>query len=261
MLIVFIIMYYLLLPFYFADVLQINVLQNTVATLPCPHAEGDISWTHLSNSKHVTLVSIKNGIKNTLHQRYDLLANKSLVIRNVEPSDERMYFCNQRKTAYLKVTTDPNMVPVTPRNDGLGFGLGPGQKGDAADSENQQPSDFWKVPVGVVVGAALALLVVLTLRLCSKLKTQTNSNLDKTETEVIYEEIEAGEEKPRRGSEVESPYYWTSISDAPSSSTPPNNNLYSQVNKLRTKGRSSGECVYYLAQNPAQTGVSCQYKC
>lgn len=238
-------MYYSLLLFYFTDFTNKTVQQNTVATLPCPHKKGDVTWSRYTNGERVTLVTIKNGIEQKTDPRFGSLADNSLVIINVTSSDSVMYLCNKAQI-YLIVTTD---APVTPRNDG------PGQKGIATDTENQQPSDFLKVPIGVVVGAALVLLVIFTLRFCSKNRLERNTNLDKTVTEVIYEEIGAVGEQPGGESYFESPYYCTSISEMPThSSTPPSNNLYSTVNKRTAEGRSSEECVYSLTQNPLQTG-------
>ncbi|XP_078128872.1 uncharacterized protein LOC144532150 [Sander vitreus] len=243
------------------DTPTFNVLQNTMATLPCPH-KGDVTWSRYIHGSRVILVTIKNGKEKMSDKRYGSLADNSLVIRNVTSFDTTLYLCNQTQV-YLNVTTPPNTgapragsVIVTQRNDGLGFGIEP-------DAENQQPSDFWKVAVGVAVGAAvgavMVLLGILTLRFCFKNRTERSTrdnNLDKSVTgEAIYEEIEASEEQPRgRDSYFESPYYWTSISEPASTSTPPSNNLYSAVNKPTAKGRSGGECVYSLAQNPLQTG-------
>lgn len=226
-----------LLPLlYFTDDPKVTVLQNKTAKLPCSHTKGDVSWSRLRNGERVILVSSKNGREIITDKRFGYQADNSLVILKVKPSDSGMYFCNRSKI-YLEVTTDPSVVtPATPRNSGLGL-----------DTENQQSSDFWKVPAGVIVGAALTLLSILTLRLCSKKSRETNTDVDKPGAEVIYEEIEAGEEQ----ADVESPYW---VSETLSASTPPNNNLYSTVNKLKTTGRSSEVCVYYLAQNPPQTG-------
>lgn len=230
----------------------VTALQNSQATLPCHDTKENVTWTRYlnGNGNRLTLVRIKNGKEEILDKNFGSLADKSLVIKKVSASDSLTYLCNE-KQVYLKVTTDPNMVDagnVRQRNDGLGFGLGPDEKGIAADAENQHSSDFWKIPVGAVVGAALMLLSVLTMRLISKKRRETNANVDKSGTEVIYEEIEAGTQQPRRESDVESPYYWTSISEIPSTSTSPNDNLYSTVNKLKT------ECVYYLAEDPTQSG-------
>ncbi|XP_028423242.1 uncharacterized protein LOC114547910 [Perca flavescens] len=239
-----------------------NVLQNTMATLPCPHKKGDVIWSRYRHGDLVILVTITNGEEKTSDKRYSSLADNSLVIRNVTSFDSTLYFCNKTQV-YLNVTTPLNTVapsagnvPVTQRNNGLGFGIEP-------DTENQQPSDFWKVAVGVVVGvvvgAVLVLFVILTLRFCFKNRAERstrNNNLDQTVTgEAIYEDIEANEEQPRgRNSYFENPYYWTSISEPASTSTPPSNNLNSAVNKPTAKGRSGEECVYSLAQNPLQTG-------
>ncbi|KAJ4945144.1 hypothetical protein JOQ06_013680 [Pogonophryne albipinna] len=95
---------------------------------------------------------------------------------------------------YLEVMKDPNMVDpeagykiVTQRNKGLG--VDSGQEGITAEPENQPRSDFWKVPVGVVVGAALVLLGIITLRHFSKNREERNPNEDEAEPERIYEEI------------------------------------------------------------------------
>ncbi|XP_051237849.1 uncharacterized protein LOC127352974 isoform X3 [Dicentrarchus labrax] len=232
---------------------SVTVLQNSVATLPCPHKMGDVTWTRFKGGTEVILV--KNGKLKTSDERFVSLPDNSLQIKHVTLDDETMYLCNGSRV-YLTVKPDPNMVdagnvPVTSTISGPGSGLGPGQKGVTAagdsDPENQQPSDSWKVAVGAVVGAALVLLGVLTFKFCSKKRRETNVAVDRTtDAEVIYEEIVDGEEQPRRESDVESPYYL-----AGSSETPLTNNLYSAVNKSK---RSSEECVYYLAQNPPQTG-------
>ncbi|XP_054483580.1 uncharacterized protein LOC129117002 isoform X1 [Anoplopoma fimbria] len=239
---------------------EVTVMQNKVATLPCPCGKGNVTWSRFINGKKVTLVKIKNGVEERFDKRYGSLADNSLVIRNVTSSDSLMYLCNTT-TVYLNVITDtntvgPNAGNVTdrPRNRRLGPVLGPDQKGNAEDAENQQPSDVWKIPVGVVVGVALVLLLIFTLKFCFKNRMEKTTNLDETVPEVIYEEIKCGEEQPARESYFESPYYSTSIREMESTSTPPNNTLYSTVNKLTTKGRSSEECVYHLAQNPLKTG-------
>ncbi|XP_035856394.1 uncharacterized protein LOC118494870 [Sander lucioperca] len=235
------------------DTPTFNVLQNRMATLPCPHKKGDVTWSRYRDGYRVILVTITNGHEKRSDKRYGSLTDNSLVIRNVTVFDSTLYFCNKTQV-YLNVTTPPNTVvpsagsvPVT-----QSFSIEP-------DAENQQPSDFWKLAVGVVVGAVLVLLVILTLRFCFKNRTERstrNNKLDKSVTgEAIYEEIEANEEQPRgMDSHFESPYYWTSISEPASTSTPPSNNLNSAVNKPTAKGRSGGECVYSLAQNPLQTG-------
>lgn len=218
--------------------------QNTQVTLPCPHKVGNVQWSRFINGDKVVIVRIEDGMERILDKHYGSLADNSLVIRDVRLSDSTMYFCNDSRI-YLQVTTDPNMV--TQGNDGLKDGAA------AGDPQNQQSSGSWKLAAGAVVGAALVTLVVFLLRFCPKNREETNSNVNETVTDVIYEEIEAGEEQLRRDSDVESPYYWTSISEAASTSTPANHNLYSSVNKLKPGGPSQ-EAVYYLAQNPAQTG-------
>lgn len=215
-----------------------TVLQKEDARLPCPHKTGDISWSRSINDKQVILVSFKNGRERRTDKRFGYLADNSLFIMKVRPSDSGIYFCNQSRI-FLEVATDPSMVtPATPRH---GPDFGPGQEGDAADTENQRSSDFfWKVLVGVAVGVALTLLSALTLTICSR-RTRATSTDDRTAAEVIYEEIGAGEEQPRGGSDTESPYCLISQTASPSS--PPEN-----------KRKTNEQHVYYTAQIPAQAG-------
>ncbi|XP_039663994.1 uncharacterized protein LOC120563692 isoform X2 [Perca fluviatilis] len=174
-----------------------NVLQNTMATLPCPHKKGDVTWSRLIKGDLVILDTITNGEEKTSDKRYGSLADNSLVIRNVTSFDTATYWCNETQI-FLNVITLPNVdpsagnVPVTQRNNGLGF------------TENQQPSGFRKltvgVVVGVVVGAVLVLLVTLTLRFCFNNRTErsTRNNLDKTVTdEPINEEMKVYKKQPR----------------------------------------------------------------
>lgn len=227
------------------------MLQNTVATLPCLHPDGNVTWSRYVHGEKVTLVTIKNGHERSTNKRYGSLVNYSLVITNVKSNDSAMYFCNG-KEIYLEVTTDPNMVapndqpeggnvPVTQMNDRLGFDLEPGQRGTDATAE--RASDVWKVFVGAVIGVALVLLAILTLRFCSKKRAETNTK--KTVTEVIYEEIGNGNMQQMRESDVECPYSCTSIFETSNASTAAAGHLYT-VNKLKTKGRSDEECVYSL---------------
>ncbi|XP_047193801.1 uncharacterized protein LOC124851149 isoform X2 [Hippoglossus stenolepis] len=223
-----------------ADARIVTVLQNSVATLPCPHTAGDVSWSRLRNGDHVILVTITSGSEDRRDKRCGSLADNSLVISNVQCSDSAWYFCNRKQTVYLNVTTDPKDQAVTPGNDGLGFVLEPDHSG--TDSENTQ-SDLWKIPVGAVIGAALVLLV-LTVRLCSG--RTADRNRDQPEAEGIYEEI--------RPPDVETVYNWSSVTEATAS----NRNVYSAVNKLKVKGHCTDtDCVYSFVQNPPQAGNNC----
>ena len=225
-----------------------------MAQLPCPAPppKGEVTWSRFIGGTEVTLVTTKLDQDTRMDKRYSSLADGSLVITNVKISDDKMYDCNGKKI-YLNVTTDPNrLVPsarpedgnvaVTPVNDRPGFSLGTGQRGEAAD--------FWKVAVGAVVGAALVILTALMVRFYLIKRNERNTNKNNTATEMIYEEIDTM--PPRTDSDVECPYYWTSISETPSTSTPPADNRHSTVNKLRTTECSDQECVYSLAQNPLQ---------
>ncbi|XP_071359541.1 uncharacterized protein [Trachinotus anak] len=239
-----------------------TVLQNTDAALPCPHktGNGDVWWKRLRNGDKVSLVSVQNGQKKRHEEHFDSREDKALLIYNVQSSDSGMYFCNEERI-YLHVTTDPNMaapeVSITHRINGGGSGLGPDRGGAAAaadaDAENQQqPSDLWKIPVGVVIGVTLVLLVLLSRSLCSERRADRRT-ADRAVTEVIYEEIEDASLRPGREAGVERPYYWSSITETPNTPTSADTALYSTVNKLRAEGRCREEGVYSLAQNP-QTG-------
>lgn len=218
-----------------------------MAVLPCPHKKGDISWSRFINGEKILLVSFKNGRETRTDKRFGYQADNSLVIMKVEPSDSGMYFCNQSQI-YLEVTTDPSAVTLRP--GGRGLDLGPGREGDAADTENQQSSDLWKVLAGVIVAVSLALLSVFTWRICSR-RTRVTKTTSRTRDEEIYDDIGAAEEQPRGGSDEE-PHYWTSETQSPI--TTPDNHLYSTINRLETN--SGEQQVYYLAQNPAQAGNS-----
>lgn len=150
----------------------------------------------------MTLLTVSNGHVNSSSERFGSRNNNELLIRNVVESDTSMYLCNERKTAYLNVTTDPSVVDrtVTGRKDD------PDRKVTAAGADTAPPSDLWKVPVGVLAGAALVLLSMLTLRLwkAEKAARDTRAVL----SEVVYEEIGHADVEPGPApeSKVETPY-------------------------------------------------------
>ncbi|XP_069578184.1 uncharacterized protein [Brachyistius frenatus] len=228
-----------------ADVTKQTVLQHTAATLPCPHAKGNVSWTRYRSSKLVTLVSIINGLDRRTDKRFSSLADNALYISNVEVLDTSMYMCNGRQTVYLEVTTDTNIVPKARPEDEAG-----GEHVLDSDQKKQQYSDLWKVPVGVVIGASLVLFSILILRFCSAKRAGRNTSEDQNVNEVIYEDIKDLGEQLRRESGVESPYSWSTITEPPNTCTPLDAHLYSTVNKVKAEGREA--CVYFLAQNPPQ---------
>ncbi|CAJ1052801.1 uncharacterized protein LOC123969339 [Xyrichtys novacula] len=244
----------------YTGVPEIYAELNGIAILKCPE-KGNVTWQCLDKGgQRKILLTITNGLeKSTNKSKYGAQADNALLILKVQTFDFRMYFCNNKKV-YLRDITDINrLLPKTtnmPGPDGQDFGDGSGQARDPAEDEPgsgiQGSSGDWKIFVGVVTGAALVLFVLLTLRFCSKRRAMTNTTMEKTTQEAIYEEIDDVEHQPRRESVVESPSDWSSIADTPNTSTPTNNNLYSTVNK--TKGQSREECVYYLAQNPASVG-------
>nr|XP_033944371.1 uncharacterized protein LOC117450615 isoform X2 [Pseudochaenichthys georgianus] len=245
---------------YTADPEKITVQTGMKATLPCPHKKGDVTWSwHMDgNGKTLPLVTIEKGKVNIIDRRFGSGSDNSLVIENVTPDLGKMYFCNIVRI-YLEVMKDPNMDDhdpeagykiVTQRNKGLG--VDSGQEGTTAEPENQPRSDFWKVPVGVVVGAALVLLGIITPRHFSKNREERNPNEDEAEPERIYEEIKDSEHQPGR-EPYGSPYYWTSINETPTTQYNNNKYIYS-VNTPAAEGGSREECVYHLAQFPLHTG-------
>jgi len=178
----------------------------------------------------MVLVSIRNGLESRTDRRYGSQADGSLLINRVEESDERMYLCNMRKTVYLRVTADPDKA----------F-LSTDQMEGAADI--QQSPDWWKIPVGVAVGASLMLLSVLTLKLCSK-----TANSNRAVPETVYEEIQDTSEQFG----VESPYYST-ITETPTTSTAAYLHPYSTVSRPQAEAFSDQAGVYSLIQKPLQT--------
>ncbi|KAK1885653.1 Proline-rich receptor-like protein kinase PERK2 [Dissostichus eleginoides] len=176
------------------------------ATLPCPHKTGDVIWSWLNrgNGNPLTLVTTENGKVNIIDKRFAFGSDNSLVIENVTTDLERMYLCNNYRI-YLKVMKDPNKLdpeagykPVTQRNKGQG--VDSGQEGTTAKPENQPRSDFWKVPVGVAVAAALVLLATITLIHFFKNREKRTPNDDEAEPEQIYEEMTRIEHQPGRES-------------------------------------------------------------
>ncbi|KAL3995750.1 olfactory receptor [Sarotherodon galilaeus] len=236
-----------------AGIPTVSTQQHTDAVLTCPHAQGDVTWSRAIRGTRVTLLTVSNGHVSSSSERFGSRNNNELLIRNVVESDTSMYLCNERKTAYLNVTTDPSMVDqtVTGRKD-------PDQKVPAAGADTAPPSDLWKVPVGVLAGAALVLLSMLTLRLwrAEKAARDTRAVL----SEVVYEEIGHAdmEPGPTPESKVENPYCCSEVSDQSNTSTAPAAPLYSNLCRPQPEGHDSDTCVYYLTQNPLQIGSSCQ---
>ena len=72
--------------FYSTDFPVVNVLQNTKATLPCPHKKGNVLWKHLIGGPTV-IVDTKKGREGITNKRYDFQEDNSLLILNVQVSD------------------------------------------------------------------------------------------------------------------------------------------------------------------------------
>lgn len=206
------------------------MLQGAEATLLCPDETGDVTWRRFINGKLVALVTVTNGVETMEDKRYGSRGKTSLVIRDVTSFDSSMYFCNHKKV-YLTVTKDPSEVgPDAGREGATPANAGPGTAGDAG---NRPPSGRWKGPVGMVAGAALVILGVLTLNFCHQKRTEKTTRLHKTE--AIYEEIDVG-----RQSRSERPHHFASVGE--------------MANQLPARGRVWRECVYSLAQSPPSTG-------
>lgn len=216
---------------------QKQVAQGSLVTLHCPHARGDVTWSRYIDGKRVTILTTKNDHEHRTNKRFGSLANYSLFIMNVESSDTTMYLCNGVPTVYLNVTQKGN-IPVTPVDGGRRFDFEEGEEG--TDAEDKPSSDIWKVPVGVVIGAALVLLA-FTLRFCSN-RSKRNRHQETTVKERIYEEIQHGNMQLRRNPEVGGP------TETQSSPTPAENVLYDTVNMLKPNVNRSDECVYSLIQ-------------
>ncbi|XP_035770590.1 uncharacterized protein LOC118455495 [Neolamprologus brichardi] len=219
-----------------AEILTVSARQHTDAVLTCPHAQGHVTWSRAIGGTRVTLLTVSDGHVNSSSERFGSRDNNELLIRNVVESDTSMYLCNERMTAYLNVTTDPSVVDqtVTGRKDDPAV--------TAAGADTAPPSDLWKVPVGVLAGAALVLSSMLTLRLwkAEKAARDTRAVL----SEVVYEEIGHADVEPGPAPEceVETPYCCSDVSNQC---------------RPRPEGHASDTCVYYLTQNPLQIESSC----
>ncbi|XP_034721702.1 uncharacterized protein LOC117940569 isoform X2 [Etheostoma cragini] len=77
------------------DIPTVKVQQNTVATLPCPHKKGDVTWSRYRHGNPLILVTIKNGEEKRSDKRYGSLADNSL---NGEKHSQRQlgHTCNRR---------------------------------------------------------------------------------------------------------------------------------------------------------------------
>ncbi|MEQ2193048.1 hypothetical protein XENOCAPTIV_022472, partial [Xenoophorus captivus] len=114
------------------------------------------------------------------------------------------------------------------------IGWKPHESQKEAAAEIQHSSDSWKIPVGVVLGAALLLLMFLALRVWSSRRAEIRNSKENV-SEVVYEELQ--DTHQLQDSELESRYYST-IMDGANSSTPSEPHLYSSVNRLRVEGWS-----------------------
>lgn len=83
----------------------VSARQHTDAVLTCPHAQGHVTWSRAIRGTRVTLLTVSDGHVNSRSERFGSRDNNELLIRNVVESDTSMYLCNERKTAYLNVTT------------------------------------------------------------------------------------------------------------------------------------------------------------
>ncbi|XP_013887875.1 uncharacterized protein LOC106535422 [Austrofundulus limnaeus] len=214
-----------------SDVRDQTSLLDSQVTLSCSHAAADVTWSRYKDGKKVILVSNKQDREFRPDRRFGSQADGALVIQRVQHSDESLYFCNNKKEIYLRVTSDPTQVFETkPQPDGPSVGLG----ADQEDPEPSEPSDSWRIPVGVTAGAALMFLFIFLLRVCSARRGQQR-NRKRTSSETVYHEIQFTSVRP----ESESPYY----SSIP---TPVDPYLYSTVKKPAAPETT----VYFLVQNP-----------
>lgn len=197
-------------------------------TLSCSHAAADVTWSRYRNGQQVVLVSVKQDQEYRSDRRFGSQADGVLVIQRVQHSDESWYFCNNKKEIYLRVTSDPTQVSeMKPQPDGPSVVLG-------ADQEDPGPSDSWRIPVGVMAGAALMFLFIVILWVFSARRAEQR-NRKRTGSETVYQEIQFTGVRP----ESESLYYFT---------VPPpvDPYLYSTVRKPAAPETP----VYFLVQNP-----------
>lgn len=197
------------------------VPQHSAATLLCPHARGNVSWSRYVNGNRVPLLSIINGKENRADPRYSSRANTALVISRVEASDTSLYLCNGEKTVYLEVSTDRSVAAAQPEETTAT------QRKNGPKPE-ELPGSSWRVPVrGVAAGASLVMVVVVfAVMFCS---ARRKPSRDAT-SEAIYEEISMEPERPHSGS---------------SRTLTPSPSLYSVIST-----QSSAHCLYSLAQTP-----------
>lgn len=148
-----------------------------------------MTWSRFQNGAKLVLVTIREGRETRLDRRFGSQADGSLVIIQTEASDESVYVCNQKHRVYLTVTSDAKQIPSkAPPEPGPRGGDPEDPRGGSA--EIQETSGWWKLPAGVVTGAALVLLSVFILRFCSAKRAEKTDGRDRSLPDVVYEEIQ-----------------------------------------------------------------------
>ena len=144
---------------------KVHVSEGKTVELKCPHASAlPVRWAIKVNGSLVSLLDHNEG------GHFSLAAdNRTLTVQRARAEHSGLYHCQGRRTVYLKVDP-PNQVVVT-------------------------SADYWWIPVGLALGAALVILIHRKHRSRETLQNHRNDptpdlvvTSDPT-SEGVYEEI------------------------------------------------------------------------
>ncbi|KAG9281324.1 neural cell adhesion molecule 2-like [Astyanax mexicanus] len=114
----------LLLSVQTAMVYQSETEGNTVS-LHCEHT-GIMTWEKGSDKKKSTILTARAGVitkyRRDVEERYGVMDNSKLVIKNVAVSDSGIYYCNGFPVVFLMVNPAPQAGGVSEVEIGLMFG-------------------------------------------------------------------------------------------------------------------------------------------
>ncbi|CAL8355076.1 unnamed protein product [Boreogadus saida] len=203
---------------------EVHVFEGKTVELKCPHVSAlPVRWQRYQGGDLISLLDHNED------GHFSLAADhRSLTVQRALAEHSGQYFCQSKKAEYL--TVDPPSKKDQP---------GSSEEDEAEDTTTPLPgsTDHWRIPVGVAVGLALGVALVLLIhRKHRSRKTLQNHRSDPTPDPVatsdptsdgLYEEIPDQGDVLRRESGGGNVYQ---LAYAP----PHGNQLYATVDKPRS---------------------------